>query len=1801
MRINKLRINGKRREVLPVEADSSQLTLLQVIDVSAGMRGEGTETVLELGDDHIVELVYTDGTSWLCAPDTLEELFPGRLTQPRGEEGFALPSTVAGAQGERGVLQEVVLKVLKLFTRKAAQVGMEALAKALEEKQLGTPEERGLRRITGNFELPANEADDPDLKTGPILLFIHGTNSSSQGSFGDLVGTQLWDYISKSYNGRVLAFQHETLTKSPLQNAAELVAQLPEGAELHVVTHSRGGLIGELLARCSDSSGPVIGFSEKEVAFLRKSGRDQDIGWIEKLQEGYRRNRFRVTRFVRVACPTGGTTLLSKRLDHFFNISLNLLGLVTGAAANPMYVAMKDLLAAAIDQKNDPKVLPGLEAMKPDSPFITMINNQDQADIVVKQQVMAISGSCKAKVNFKALLIIAEKLFFFEDNDLVVNTKSMYAGSQRQNRLQYFFDEGTDVDHFHYFTNKRTNRAIQFALQSTGNSSIDGFAEYSRGGPSFSLVDVQGRGGIPGLQSGQYVTGEPSGNKPIVILLPGIMGSCLTLNGSLIWIEYLRMLSGELVRLDVAAKGILSPAVIETSYRDLGDFLSDEFDVVTFPYDWRLSPQDAANLLDGRIKTLMAYKKPIHVIAHSLGGMVIRDLMVFHNDTWQKLNASDGFRLLFLGAPLRGTFRILNVLMGEDDIINKLSKVDLLHTKKELLRLFDRYPGILALLPLTTEVANAAAGDPNNDFASIGTWQRIVQALGDTEWPLPDETALRQFGVYRDTVLARMDDMDLSHAVYIAGQYPQTPCGYRIDVHKGQTELVLLSTAEGDQFVTWDSGIPKSMIAAGTVYYVDHAHGDLCSSPDMFSGIADVLRRGRTNLFSQMRPALRGDQRVFRKPQTADLDFSKEGVTRTLLGKSSSKPVGASILPLQVKVTHGDLKYAAYPILAGHFREDSILYAEKRIDDLLKGQLGQRNKLGVYPGEPGSCEVVLTYLEGRFPGAIIVGLGEPETLTAYELAKIVERAASKYLLIVNGREKAGNGFKGTIGLSSLIIGCGYGGLAIDSSVQAILQGITIANARICALYQETAKLVEEVEFIELYQSKALGCYHSVRRLGKGAGGPLRIMPAVGGLRKEHGARLKMDIDQGVEWWNRITITKKEDDDGFVEGMNFSMSTGEAREETRTLYTSGGVLERLIESISADNRWTEERARAVFELLIPNDLKCRVRKHGNIAWVLDKYSAAFPWELLQHKGEGVKPMCIGSGMIRQLATGDSRLNIESVTNHRALVVGEPQLKGFLPPLPGALAEAKAVVELLRQHHYDTLDLLGAEQDEIVTKLMSDGYKIVHLAGHGVYNADPRKPSGMVIGENSFLSTRQIAQMGDAPDLVFVNCCWLGKTNNADEEYYRSRFKLAANLGTQLIENGVKAVVVAGWKVDDSVAQLFATKFYGYLFAGLSFGESVRQAREDAYNYNSEVNTWGAYQCYGNPYYRLNDRGGASLQKEYVIAEEAEIDLCNLDSDMSTGDLRPEETLARLTAISDAVDYSDIRTPEITELEARIYKGMNKYDMALEKYASLLKGAKGGYSFEAVEQYCNLRSKLLRDRQLAMQGQLAAQAVQGLQAEFDEVMGYLRSLLLLSPTAERYCIQGSAWKRRVPLFGAQSPELTGGIRTAADSYYQAYTISGDAYSYTNWIAMENILVTAGKQKWGDAPAGVPGDAVAAIAILPTKAFIDSTLADLERAWRKKPKKNDIWYLIVPANLSLVKWMVDAAVAGVSMVNEESNVVKSYIDAWAIAGTRDTKMSEVQHLELLICALQGVAPGHFMVARMEVVATELREAVG
>jgi CHAT domain-containing protein len=1759
--MKKIIVRGfKRAELSPEEVKVTKESRLELREsyVFSSSRSISEEHPVTIKDTDLVEFIFEDNTTWMGGAEVLHDIFPNSAKQNRSGETFEVPLFLESDSAERGLFGDIALKILNVFTKEAVTAKVIDIAANLEKKILHNMS--GVYHLNANFQLSKIAIK---ASSRPYLLFIHGTNSSTAGSFGELYNTELWKYMLSTYGENIIALQHETMTKSPIQNVTNIFKELPANCSLHVITHSRGGLVGDVLARfCNGNKG----FIAKEIAYLEKTKRSNDIANIKALQKIAAGKNISIEKYIRVACPAYGTTILSKRLDHFLNISFNLLGFLSGGVASVVIAEFKNLISAATDVKNDPNDLPGLEAMNPDSPFLKILNNPDEESII-NGPLTVISGNCGIKFNLKALLIIASKLFYLRDNDLVVDTKSMYCGTRRNIPFQYFFDEGPEVDHMHYFKNKKTQDAVLLVLKTNINK-IPGFTDFDQ-----SLIRAMERNALLGLDGGEVYADKVTGNKPIVIVLPGIMGSNLESGNKKVWINYFRFLAGELSRLDISKQNVTATSLIKTSYKKLVSYLSDEYDVVTLPFDWRMPLADAATLLKDRIEKYLKLKVPIKIIGHSMGGVVCRDFIINHPATWKKLNESKDFKLVLLGVPLGGSYRIPYVLAGKDSLINQLSKIDLSHTKKELLDMFRKYPGLLGLLPISKTP---------NDFAEEKTWKEM-KAASLFDWSIPDVKDLQFFGAYRDKVLQFMDTIEMNNIVYLAGKDDETVCAFEINNNLPDEKIIFKSTSEGDQSVTWETGIPKNLNREENLYYVDVSHGALANEPDIFSGIAEIMRIGRTEQLSRMRPLLRGAAPEFVTIEEENYDIDERSLENAILGIRAKAPVEKKgKVPLHVSVSNGDLFYSRYPVLVGHFLTDGITSAESVIDKYTGSVLREWHRLNLYPGEIGTSEVFVD-MRNEFKGAVVIGLGAPGRLSAHQLARTTEQGIIKYMLELKRIRK--NDIRNNVpvkesGISVLLIGCSYGGLSIDSSIRAIIQGIQNANNHVETMNQEGLRPIEKIEFVELYEDRCLQCLYVLSKIEAEEDISINIRMPEKQFKRLLGYRTRIPMDTGADWWSRISIVLHKEENkvlGKTEtALRFSCSTGSAREEQRDLQSSPEIMNRLIEEMSTKNNWNAGIAKAVFELLIPNDLKDEVKKQSNTLWVLDSTSAGYPWELLQDSVNNARPICCNTGMIRQLQTENYRLKINAASGNNALVIGDPNLEGYphAQQLPGAFNEANKVASLLGRYGYEMQNnCIKRSSNQIIEALYKDEYRIIHLAGHGLFNTKDPDQSGMLIGNGVFLSTKEISQMSKVPDLVFVNCCFLGKVDDQSEEFFSNRYKLAANIGTQLIMNGVKVVIAAGWAVDDTAALYFTEVFYDALLGGANFGDACREARSKTYRRFPNNNTWGAYQCYGDPFFKLNGvkksaaskaiaRRSAEPRYTFFIAQEAEIALSNIINKTNTVGYSINDLAHDLADIVKAIDIAGIRDAAITEKEAVAYAECNDYVNAVDKFRSLLGMEEAGFSVTALERYCNTRAKL------CVKNWRAGTAVNIQLKEINSVIKDLNRLIEMFPTAERNNLLGSAYKRKAMISKLRKDKIAA-LAKAADHYRKAKDMQVDSvYSTTNWFEIENILVLAGKQKWpaNDAKNGkLPSLKTAKEKVNTIIGGLNLEEADL-----------DFWERISVNNAALCVWLLE----GINPAQASANkLVDDYSKIWHMAGSQNKKMAELEHFDFLIDAYSNL----------------------
>ncbi len=540
----------------------ASLASARCFELAATARGEPGEQVREaLAGDALLALEAADGTTLFVRADKLradlERLFPDEV-QP-GQLDISVLRDRAGAARGLGDWLWSRLSVLELgkdaiidaardkaiewarekFGDQVQEVveagvswlGAKALMWAIESQLAGEP---GLYRWKGEaLQLgdrltPDGEELRRDAEAGAVLLFIHGTGSHTYGGFKDLYSAGSrddWDQLTLPFQGRIYGFEHRTFSESPIDNALMLAKALPKGARLSVVTHSRGGLVGDLLC---------LGGLDEEL--IRAYRRDAPAGEDEKpwqktvreqvaaeeqqklrdLRDLLNAKAFLIDRYVRVACPAEGTTLLSDNLDLFLSgllsLTNKLVGAVAGPGASPVLSAFKRIVLEIADKRMDPRLVPGIEAMLADAPMAALLAWAPRKQGI---RMAVIAGDIEMEAGFfKRIGVMFTDWMFFDGakNDLVVDTTSMYGGLASRGTLG-LFDDGPEVNHFHYFRNSRTRVAVRDWLTDEEPEALAGFER------SVSLREPTpaGSGGAdrpPGGGARRGARGRPAGRHP---------------------------------------------------------------------------------------------------------------------------------------------------------------------------------------------------------------------------------------------------------------------------------------------------------------------------------------------------------------------------------------------------------------------------------------------------------------------------------------------------------------------------------------------------------------------------------------------------------------------------------------------------------------------------------------------------------------------------------------------------------------------------------------------------------------------------------------------------------------------------------------------------------------------------------------------------------------------------------------------------------------------------------------------------------------------------------------------------------------------------------------------------------------------------------------------------------------------------------------------------------------------------------------------------------------------------------------
>ena len=471
--------------------------------------GEPVRVTARPGED-VVVLSIANGPTLV--------LHPGRRARPdaRAERGGdaqrAAAATRGGAPSEvavpaqlgwpgleaeatrgstRGWLGQAVLSGFEVVTGLAKDPAAKLVAAALDEEGRRQGRRRRLRarRRRAASRSRAAAASSTRCRRPPTAgrcwCFVHGTFSDTVGTFG-----KLWTLHTATRAPAVRQLRRPRLRarpsdarRQPDRQRADAGARAARGrARCTSSTHSRGGLVAEVLARACGGDAARRRRARRSFAGADYAEHRSDLRALVERSAGARHPLSSAS--VRVGLPgarhaarvaSGSTPTCrcsSGRSSWPACRCVPAAGRLPGRGRAPPRRARR----AARPRGDDPRQPAGRSGC-----------NARRAT-PIPGELRVVAGDIEGDSVGSWVKTLLSDAFYWTDNDLVVQTRSMYGGAPRASGsgsgARFVLDQGGKVSHFNYFSNERTAQAIASALlaRRAGRTSGDRAAVVGRRG-----------------------------------------------------------------------------------------------------------------------------------------------------------------------------------------------------------------------------------------------------------------------------------------------------------------------------------------------------------------------------------------------------------------------------------------------------------------------------------------------------------------------------------------------------------------------------------------------------------------------------------------------------------------------------------------------------------------------------------------------------------------------------------------------------------------------------------------------------------------------------------------------------------------------------------------------------------------------------------------------------------------------------------------------------------------------------------------------------------------------------------------------------------------------------------------------------------------------------------------------------------------------------------------------------------------------------------------------------------------------
>jgi pimeloyl-ACP methyl ester carboxylesterase len=1030
----------------------------------------------------------------------------------------------------------------------------------------------------------------------------------------------------------------------------------------------------------------------------------------------------------------------------------------------------------------------------------------------------------------------------------------------------------------------------------------------------------------------------PKGN---VVVLHGIMGGELTVfpkneDSQFIWLNFLRIVVGAIgwlrmtqnfeSQFDVRATGILKKWYSE----QLLGLAQDGWNVRAFWYDWRQDLALIADSLRRQIDGWFGADAPVHLVAHSMGGLVSRTYILRHPQRWGKTS-----RLIMLGTPNHGSFAIPQVITGAYETIRKLAIVDGTHTLRELCDILNRFPGSMQMLPSPLE---------------MNTMERMYHASQWSTWGVPQKI----LDVARASHERLAPVVDGSRMSYIAGFNQVT----KVDVNDWRRlddADAYADSLDGDGTVPHRLGFLREGRTQIPTYFVECSHGALPNHADVIDGTKQILSTGKCSLpttsfkrrgaaavaaraverrvreraeeealravSGHVRERSRARGTIHEAPLSRDEMVASEMLVRSFLGEtpvnqaSDMRPPPTSASPfaqlsatstrhgktppvrIAIQLVRGRIEEfsAADAIAVGHYVGVTPQYAELAIDRAISKAPNQAKRAagklmitelcrrGVIVGELAQ-NFMLPDPRKKERVIVIAGMGQPGTFRSAELAIL-----SRELVWALGRSGRKN-------LASVLIGAGAGNLETQDAIWAWLRGVRRALHDAQAASDPR---LQSITFVEFSPGNFVRIHHCIKKavavFENDSEAPLKIIyrgPTESALREAKRAAEK-EAAQRASRDERRSFTTVTGSTAAAEPMRltiqlqadtfeFAALTAEASIPQRNTRIDPALVEESNDALPTAESFAKQldHGNLLGRLLLPRDMREVILQQSvPIVLALDATTARIHWEMVaaEAAGTGVdfnpeQFLGTSNGLTRQLRTTFAQLPDPPILTDRplrVLIVADPAEDA---PLPGAQEEGEAVAAIFEEfrqrlgRRVDVVRLFGpsdATRVNVLDHLINQSFDLMHYAGHCFFNKENPPLSGWIFTGQKVLSANELDRIDRIPRFIFSNACESGIT---PERADKRAALMAPSFAEAFFARGVANFVCTAWPIDDTAALEFARRFYrgilgllGEGFVAESLHEAMREARREIARIGAGgMQSWGAYQHYGDPNFRIMPR-------------------------------------------------------------------------------------------------------------------------------------------------------------------------------------------------------------------------------------------------------------------------------------------------------------------------------------------------------